>query len=53
MNYSRPPFPRPLFARFNKTAKSLGYTIRGHRWKLIDLMLDYAEMHPDFFRKRS
>jgi hypothetical protein len=52
MKYARPPFPVSLFSRFCKTAIKLGYTVRGHRWKLLDLLLDYAELHPDFFRKR-
>ena len=52
MKYSRAPFPRPLFARFNKVAQALGYGKRGHRWKLLDLLFAYAETHSDLFRKR-
>lgn len=52
MTYSRPPFPRPLFARFNKVAKALGYGKRGDRWKLLDLLFAYAEAHSDLFRHR-
>jgi len=52
MKYARPPFPVTLFARFCKLAFALGYTVRGHRWKLIDLLLDYAETHPKLFRRR-
>lgn len=29
---------RALFARFQKVAQKLGYTVRGQRWKLIEFM---------------
>ncbi len=52
MSYARPPFPRQLFKRFNRVAKLLGYLKIGTRWKLFDLLLAYAEAHPDLFRSR-
>ncbi len=52
MSYSRPPFPRQLFARFCKLALALGYSKRGQKWKLLDLLLAYAERHDELFRKR-
>ena len=52
MKYARPPFPIQLFARFCKLAIQLGYTVRGQKWKLLDLLLAYAEEHSDIFRKR-
>lgn len=52
MIYARPPFPVALFQKFCRVARLLGYVVRGHRWQLLDLMLDHAEAHPDLFRKR-
>jgi hypothetical protein len=52
MKYARPPFPPALFARFNQVARQLGYTVRGERWKLLDLLLEYAAEHPALFKKR-
>jgi hypothetical protein len=52
MKYARPPFPIPLFRRFCQLAVLLGYTVRGHRWLLIDKLLDYAEEHPKTFKNR-
>ena len=52
MNYARPPFPHALYARFNAVSKLLGHIKRGQKWHLLDLLLAYAETHPDLFRKR-
>lgn len=52
MKYAKPPFPVPLFKRFMKLAKKLGYTARGERWTLLGLLFDHAEREPDSFRKR-
>lgn len=52
MNYARPPFPIPLFRKFCDLARKLGYTVRGQRWKLLDMLLDYASEHPSTFKKR-
>lgn len=52
MKYARPPFPIPLFGRFCRLARKLGYSVRGQRWKLLEFLLDYADAHPDLFRKR-
>jgi len=52
MNYSRPPFPRSLFARFCKLALDFGFTKRGQRWVFLAKLFDYAEAHPLTFRKR-
>jgi hypothetical protein len=52
MKYARPPFPFPLFGKFCRLARTLGYTVRGQRWKLLDMLLDYAGEHPNSFRKR-
>ena len=52
MKYARPPFPRPLFARFCALALKLGYTVRGHRWRLLEIVFDYVELHPELFRNR-
>ena len=49
MNYSRPPFPKELFEEFNTTAKSLGYTKRGEKWRLLKKLLAYALLHPNLF----
>lgn len=52
MIYARPPFPIALFKKFCDVARLLGYVVRGQRWTLLDLLLDYAKAHPDLFRKR-
>lgn len=52
MNYSRPPFPRSLYRKFCDAATSLGYEKRGEKWKLLDLILEYAKEHSAIFRKR-
>jgi len=51
VTYSRPPFPRPLFARFAALAASLGYPKRGGKWKLLERLLEFAEDNSDLFRK--
>jgi len=53
MIYSRPPFPVALYKKFRETAAALGYAKRGTCWKLLDMLLDYAILHPDLFRNRS
>lgn len=52
MNYARPPFPPQLYAKFNRVAQALGYTVRGQKWALLDMLMDYAELHPSLFTKR-
>lgn len=52
MSYARPPFPRDLFGKFCRLARTLGYTVRGQRWTMLELLLDHAAAHPDLFRKR-
>jgi hypothetical protein len=52
MKYARPPFPPALYARFTALASKLGYSTRGHKWKLLDMLLSYAETHSDLFRRR-
>lgn len=52
MKYARPPWPRDIYKKFGDTAKLLDYEKRGSRWEMMDLLLDYAAMHPDFFRNR-
>lgn len=32
--------------------RALGHCKRGERWKLLDMLMAYAEAHPDLFRKR-
>lgn len=53
MTYSRPPFPRPLYARFRSLAAALGWGVRGQCWKFLDLLLAYAMRHPDLFKNRA
>jgi hypothetical protein len=45
-------FPSPLYARFRKLAKKLGYPVRGHLWFLFSKMLDFVEDNPDSFKQR-
>lgn len=52
MTYSRPPFPRDLYAKFRALAEKLKWPKRGGCWKLLDVLLDYAALHPDLFRRR-
>lgn len=52
MKYARPPFPHSLFAKFTALATALGWGKRGDRWKMLELLLDYADLHPSLFRKR-
>lgn len=52
MIYARPPFPPDLYKRFSAVAHRLGYTVRGQKWAMLDLLLAYAEAHPDIFRCR-
>jgi hypothetical protein len=53
MKYARPPWPIGIYDKFSETAKALGYEKRGSRWKMLTLLLDYASLHPDFFRNRE
>jgi len=52
MTYNRPPWPKDIYAKFSRVAKLLGYQVRGRRWQLLDLLLDYAEEHPSIFKSR-
>lgn len=52
MKYARPPFPVLLWQKFCRIAPLLGYSVRGQKWQLLDFLLDYAETHPNLFRKR-
>ena len=44
--------PGHIYARIMGTCRALGYAKRGERWKLLDMLLAYAETHSDLFRKR-
>jgi hypothetical protein len=50
--YAKVSIPRQLFNRFCSISRVLGYAKRGEKWKLLDLLLAYAEAHADLFRKR-
>lgn len=56
--YSRPVLPVKvsvpgnIYARLMGVCRALGHSKRGERWKLLDVLLAYAEAHPDIFRKR-
>jgi hypothetical protein len=52
MNDVKVNFPGGSYDRFAKACRLLGYAKRGHRWKLLDLLLAYAEQHPDIFKSR-
>lgn len=52
MKYARPPFPQALYSRFRKLAATLGWAVRGQCWKFLEMLLDYAELHPNLFRMR-
>lgn len=52
MKYARPPFPHGLYAKFRERAAKLGWDERGEPWKFLDILLDYADLHPHPFRKR-
>ncbi len=45
-------FPRQLYSRFRSLASALGWGTKGHCWKFLDLLLAYAEEHPEIFKKR-
>jgi hypothetical protein len=44
--------PGNIYTRLMGVCRDLGYSKRGERWKMLDLMLAYAEAHSDIFRKR-
>jgi hypothetical protein len=44
--------PAESFNRYMAIARALGYVKRGQRWHFLDMMLPYAEMHADLFRRR-
>jgi hypothetical protein len=50
--YNRPPWPRAIYEKFSRIAGMLGYSKRGSRWQLLDMLLSYAETHPELFRRR-
>lgn len=53
MKYARPPFPIALWRKFCRIAALLGWSMyKGEKWQLLDMLLDYAELHPNLFRKR-
>jgi hypothetical protein len=52
MKYARPPFPPDLYDRFATLAKQLGYTVPGHKWRLLEILLDHAAENPDSFKAR-
>lgn len=52
MSYRKISFPDDHFANFMRVARLLGHDKRGDRWDLLCLLLAYAEVHPDLFRKR-
>lgn len=50
--YSKVSIKRGLYKKFRDAANQLGWSTRGHCWRLFDLMIDYALNHPNLFRKR-
>ncbi|WP_339742044.1 hypothetical protein [uncultured Rubinisphaera sp.] len=42
-----------MYARSMGVCRHLGYSKRGERWKLLDLLLAYAEEHITLFLKRT
>jgi hypothetical protein len=52
MSPRRPSIEGKLFDRWTKLAVDLGYSRRGGRSKLLDLLLAYAAEHPDLFMRR-
>jgi hypothetical protein len=52
VKYARPPFPPALYTRFVTLAKKLGYTVPGHKWRLLEILLELAEQQPNAFRAR-
>jgi hypothetical protein len=56
--YSRPvppvkvSVPGKSDARLMGICPALGHSKRGERWKLLDVLLAYAEANSDIFRKR-
>jgi hypothetical protein len=50
--YNRPPWPHAVYEKFDRVRKLLGFLKRGSRWQLLDMLLSYAETHPDLFRRR-
>jgi len=56
MKPTRPPWPQKTYIAFEKAAQDLGYTSKRldaqkPRWKLLDVLLAYANTHPDVFRR--
>lgn len=53
MKYARPPFPPAVWKKLCRVASALNYSMfKGEKWRLLDMLLDYADMHPNLFRKR-
>lgn len=52
MDYRKVSFPHSLFAKFAALSAKLGWGKRGDRWKMLDILLDYASEHESIFRKR-
>lgn len=50
MTYSRPPFPRSLYAKFCDLASTLGYEKRGEKWRVLAFFLQAAETYPELFK---